>query len=99
VGARQDAVGWGPGGRDVAYAGRGRLFVNGRPLTTNEDVFPFRPQWLTRSEFIYTADGQIKRRSIAGNTMVIPFTAKVSLQRSTFAIQHRDLDPRGPPPL
>ena len=94
-----DAIGWSANGIDVAYASRGRLFLNGRPVATREDVFPFRPQWLSRSEFIYTADGQIKRRTMAGNAAVIPFSAKVSLQRSTFTIQHRDLEPAEPQAL
>ena len=48
---------------------------------------------------MYTADGRIKRRSMAGNVAEVPFTAKVSLQRSTYTIQHRDLEPTEPQPL
>ena len=98
-GEMPDAIGWSPNGVDVVYPSQGRLFLNGRPVTTSEDVFPFRPQWLNRSEFIYTADGQIKRRSMAGNTAVVPFSARISLQRSTFTMQHRDLEPTEPQPL
>jgi len=98
-GEMPDAVGWSPDGTDLAYTSRGRLFLNGQPVSNNEDVFPFRPQWTSRSEFVYTADGQIKRRSMMGDTSAVPFTAKVSLRRSTYTIQHRDLEPRNLQPL
>jgi Tol biopolymer transport system component/imidazolonepropionase-like amidohydrolase len=94
-----DAIGWSPTGTNLAAAVRGRLAINGRLVESQEDVFPFRPQWITRSEFIYTADGRIKRRSLAGTVAEIPFTATVTLQRSTYAIQHRDLEPMNPQPL
>jgi Tol biopolymer transport system component/imidazolonepropionase-like amidohydrolase len=94
-----DAVGWSPSGTDVAFPAGGRLFVNGRPVTTSEDVFPFRPQWVSRTEFVYTADGQIRRRSLTGATSAVPFSAKVKLQRTTYTIQHRDLEPKDPQPL
>src|SRR5262245_32784341 len=93
-----DAFGWSRGG-DLAYVADGHLFVNGRPVPTNEDVFPFRPQWISENEFIYTADGRIRRRSLTGLAIDVPFTAKVTLQRTTFAIQHRDLEPSEPQPL
>ena len=28
----------------------------------DEDVFPFRPQWISQNQLLYTADGRIKRR-------------------------------------
>lgn len=99
AGDMADAVGWSPGGVDVAYVGGGRLFVNGRAASTNEDVFPFRPDWISRSEFIYTADGVIKRRALTGHTSIVPFSATVSLQRPAYTIQHRDLEPRDPQPV
>jgi Tol biopolymer transport system component/imidazolonepropionase-like amidohydrolase len=98
-GEMPEAVGWSPNGVDVAFVARARLVVNGRPVTTDEDVFPFRPQWVSRSEFVYTADGHIKRRSMTGVTTTIPFTATVSLQRSAYTIQHRELEPTDPQPV
>jgi Tol biopolymer transport system component/imidazolonepropionase-like amidohydrolase len=75
----------------------GHLRINGREVSVpDEDVFPFRPQWISRSEFIYTADGHIKRRSITGAVIVVPFSATVSLQRRTFPIAHRVLEPTEP---
>ena len=94
-----DAVSWSPSGTDLAFPAGGRLFVNGRPVTTTEDVFPFRPQWVSRTELVYTSDGQIRRRSMTGATSVVPFAARVTLQRPTYTIQHRDLEPKDPQPL
>lgn len=93
------AVGWSPNGIDVAYELGSTLFLNGRPVTTDEDVFPFRPQWVSRAEFVYTADGQVKRRTMTGATSTIPFTAKVTLRRTSYTMQHRDLEPNDPQPL
>src|SRR5258705_54477 len=89
---------WNTNGTDLAYTtAGGHLSINGREVSApDEDVFPFRPQWISRSEFIYTADGRIKRRSITGPVTVVPFTATVSLQRSTFPIAHRALEPTEP---
>jgi Tol biopolymer transport system component/imidazolonepropionase-like amidohydrolase len=98
-GQMADAVGWSPNGTDLAYAAQGQLFVNGREVAADEDVFPFRPQWVSRSELIYTADGHIKRRSMTGNTSIIPFSATVSLRRSAYTIQHRGLEPSDPQPV
>src|SRR5207247_3051994 len=92
------AAAWNVNGTDLAYTtAGGHLWINGREVSVpDEDVFPFRPQWISRSEFIYTADGRIKRRSINGLVTVVPFTATVSLQRSTFPIAHRALEPTAP---
>ena len=74
----------------------GHLASTARTVSgADEDVFPFRPSWATRTEFVYTADGHIKRHSLDGTTSTIPFTATVPLQRSTFSIAHRALEPPG----
>jgi Tol biopolymer transport system component len=92
---------WSPGGTQVAYTSAGgHLGLSGRAMSgSDEDVFPFRPSWISRTEFIYTADGHIKRRSLTGATSVIPFAAAVSLQRSTYTIAHRALEPAEPQKL
>jgi Tol biopolymer transport system component len=62
-----------------------------------EDVFPFRAQWLSGDEILYTADGVIRRRTIgASRARTIPFSAHVSLQRDTYETAHRALEPSGP---
>jgi Tol biopolymer transport system component/imidazolonepropionase-like amidohydrolase len=95
------AIGWNPEGTEVAYSATGgHLFVGGRKVSgADEDVFPFRPQWLNRTDILYTADGHIKRRSLVGETSTISFSAKVTLKRATYQIAHRALEPIDPQPL
>ena len=96
------AIAWSPDGRRLASVLGGepgtRLGVEGRALTSDgEDVFPFRPEWLSSRELLYTADGVIKRRSVLGGPpATIPFTAKVTLKRDRYTIARRDLEPAGP---
>ena len=95
------AAAWNPDGVILALTANGRLFLEGRPVSgANEDVFPFRPQWISEGEVLYTADGHIKRRSIAGQTTVVNFTATVPLKRDTYTIAHRQaLEPTEAQPL
>src|SRR4029077_3609805 len=66
----------------------------------DEDVFPFRPQWVSSSEVLYTADGKIKRRSVAGGpARVVELTADISFARSEFKPKPREFDRRGPQPV
>jgi Tol biopolymer transport system component/imidazolonepropionase-like amidohydrolase len=92
---------WNPDAtRLVSTTATGHLLVDKEPTRpADEDVFPFRPSWVSRTEFIYTADGHIKRRSVAGALSIVPFSAKVPLRRTTFTIAHRALQPSGPQPL
>lgn len=67
---------WRPGGgvvvfsvRDSASGSRLKMLVLGEPvvekaLTDAEDVFRSRPAWVSTSEFLYAADGQLWRRLI-----------------------------------
>src|SRR5262245_55143100 len=88
------AAGWSTDGTQVAYTSQfGGLFLGTRQISgPDEDVFPFRPQWVSRTDFIYTADGRVKRRSLIGDTTTIPFTARVTLHRATYNIAHRPLE-------
>jgi len=105
------AVAWDAAGTRLAYVAGRSLYVDNRPLVTGGDVFPFRPQWLPNNELLYTANGQIQRFGMgmaytrdgvavpeSGSTYrgVVPFTAKVSLQRSSYTIAHRALEPAEP---
>jgi Tol biopolymer transport system component/imidazolonepropionase-like amidohydrolase len=65
----------------------------------DEDVFPFRPQWVSQTEVLYTADGRIKRRPAAGGAArVVEFTADVSFTRPAFTPKRRTFDLSGPQP-
>jgi Tol biopolymer transport system component/imidazolonepropionase-like amidohydrolase len=94
-------AGWSIDGTQIAYTSQGgALFVGPRQISRpDEDVFPFRPQWVSRTDFIYTADGKIKRRSLTADTTTIPFSAKVTLRRATYDIAHRPLESADPQPL
>ena len=68
---------WRPGGglilfteqRSPVTSDLRMILLSERPviktLTQDEDVFGFRPAWLSPGEYLYTADGQIWRRTLA----------------------------------
>jgi Tol biopolymer transport system component/imidazolonepropionase-like amidohydrolase len=104
------APAFGPDGSTMVFSviagARSRLMVNaptggGRNIADpDEDVFPFRPQWVTPSEVLYTADGKIKQRSVAGGAArVVELTADISFARSEFRPKPREFDLRGPQPV
>jgi Tol biopolymer transport system component/imidazolonepropionase-like amidohydrolase len=78
-----------------------RLMVDGRNIAdAEEDVFPFRPQWVSPTELLYTADGKIKRRAVAGGAArVIEFSADVSFTRPAFTPKRHRFDLAGPQPV
>jgi Tol biopolymer transport system component/imidazolonepropionase-like amidohydrolase len=94
-----NAPSWSPDGSKVIYTvingGESRLMLDGRAISSKEDVFPFRPQWMSANEVIYTADGVIKKRSIdSGPATAIPFNASVSFTRAPYTHARRDYDSR-----
>ena len=91
------APAWSPDGATVVYnviaANRSQLMLDGRAITADEDVFPFRAQWTSPTELIYTADGKIKKRPIGGGPATpIEFTAAVSFTRTPYKHAVRDFD-------
>ncbi len=98
------APSWSPDGSRVIYnviaANQSRLMLDGQSLTSGEDVFPFRAQWASPAEVIYTADGTIKRRSIQGGTVSpIEFTATIAFTRTPYQHAIRDFDSRAARPV
>jgi Tol biopolymer transport system component/imidazolonepropionase-like amidohydrolase len=98
------APAFGPNGAVAfnAIAGsRSRLLVGDRNVADpDEDVFPFRPQWLPTGELLYTADGKIKRRPAAGGAArTIEFSADVSFTRPAFTPKRHRFDLPGPQPV
>lgn len=94
---RPQAPSWSPDGASVAYnvatADGSDLLIDGQRLTSGEDVFPFRAQWLSSNELIYTADGSIKRRGVGGSgATIVPFSATLSLDRPPYVRKQRDFD-------
>jgi len=85
---------------NVVADGRSRLMIAGRNIADpDEDVFPFRPQWVSPQEVLYTADGKIKRRPAAGGAArVVEFTADISFTRPAFTPKRKRFDLSGPQP-
>jgi Tol biopolymer transport system component len=95
---------WTPDGTDLVYcllaggtlpsvAGTSQLVLAGRPLFTGEDVFPLQVSWHGADEYLYTADGAIRRRSLTGGARHdIPFTAPVSVLPARHTRRQRDFD-------
>ena len=93
------APSWSRDGSKVIYNvianNRSELMLDGRDITGDEDVFPFRAQWPSADEVIYTADGKIKRRPISGGSAsTIEFSAAVSFTRAPYQPAVRDFDSR-----
>jgi Tol biopolymer transport system component len=101
---RIDSASYGPGGQLVYESSNGndsQLNLDNKALTKNEVVFPFRPSWISRNEFFYTADGKIKRRTLNGSEKTIPFTASLEITpvQNTYARKKRDFNDQAPRPV
>lgn len=94
-----------PDGKTVVYtaidgAVSGLIVGAANIADAAEDVFPFRAQWLSSSELLYTADGQIKRRASSGGpARAIAFSADVAFTRQAFPPKRRAFPPQGPQPV
>ena len=65
-----------------------------------EDVFPFRASWFLPDEYLYTANGLLKRRKLGSPTaQTIPFQAIIVLPRTTYKRKTYDFDSRKPQPV
>ena len=63
-------------------------------------VFPFRPSWVSANEFFYTADGEIKRRTLDGGVKTVPFTATLEVTPAdTYVRKKRDFNDQTPRPV
>ena len=105
------AAAWSPDGRLIAFnaidGARSMLFAGpiGPATGTNlggvdEDVFPFRPQFIANGDILYTADGKIKRRPMAGGAATnIEFSAIVEFSRPAFTPKRRVFNTAGDQPV
>ncbi len=99
-----NAPSWTPDGSKLIYnviaANQSQLLLEGRAVTSQEDVFPFRAQWASPTEVIYTADGKIKKRSLeTGQVQPIEFRAEVSFSRTAYSRKSHDFDSRSARPV
>lgn len=99
-GIRADAPSWGPGGEIVYHStggGGSQLEIEGRAVTGEENVFPFRAAWASRTEYFYTADGRIRKRAIGGAaSQTVAFTAALGVSAARYTPRTRDVDSRTP---
>ncbi len=105
------APSWRPGGGVILFAEQPlesennlrMLVLSADPvvktLTAGEDVFAFRPAWLSPAEYLYTADGRIWRRTIASvERSPILFFAGVGLSRAEHVVRTLGHAPSGTQP-
>jgi Tol biopolymer transport system component/imidazolonepropionase-like amidohydrolase len=84
-----------PDGSDVIYTavegGKAELRSAATGvIVKGEDVFPFRVSWLPSGEFVYTADGKIRRRKAGGAAQAIAFSVTVPVIRPRYDKKSRD---------
>jgi Tol biopolymer transport system component/imidazolonepropionase-like amidohydrolase len=84
-----------PDGSDVIYTaiedGKAELrSAASGAVVKGEDVFPFRVSWLPSGEFVYTADGKIRRRKLGGPAQTIAFSVTVPVIRPRYDKKSRD---------
>jgi len=95
------APAWLPDGTGLIYQNHERqLVAREQVITQDEDIFPFPVSWLSAGRYVYTADGQIKVRTIASpDVQTVPFRAAFTLQRPVIdAVDHR-FDDSAPQPV
>lgn len=64
-----------------------------KPITDGEDAFPYPAVWFDRSEFMYTADGQIRRRVFGERqAQTVAFNARIAVVRDAWKRQQLTLD-------
>jgi Tol biopolymer transport system component len=96
---------WTPDGANVVYSatagGAARLMLGKQELAANEDVFPFRAQWISPTEILYTADGRIKRRTLtpAAASTNVGFTATLTLTPANYTRKKRDFNASAAKPV
>ena len=76
-----------------------QLECDGKPLTGNENAFPFRVSWATGSQFYYVSDGKIRMRNVNGGAAdTVPFRATLQVTRvnGTYVRRKRDFDSTAP---
>jgi Tol biopolymer transport system component len=92
-----------PDGKNIAYtalppAGSGptsvnggaltQLFVNGKQVSGDEDVFAFPAPWLSNDTLVYASNGKIWQRNVTtGAVTPVPFSAQVSFNRPSYPMK------------
>lgn len=92
---------WTPDGSALAYNvihdGVSELRIGADSQGGGEELFPFRISWAPDGSYVYTADGEIRRRRPgAASTRRIGFEAALTLTRPRYRRRHRDFDSTAP---
>ncbi|WIM98677.1 amidohydrolase family protein [Actinoplanes oblitus] len=95
---------WTPDGSGLVYQvtldGRSELWRDGRPEITGEEVFPFRVSFGPEGDFVYAADGALRRRALGAATRSeIGFSAPVTLRTPEYRKRTRDFESVRPRPV
>lgn len=101
AGSQLHAPSWSPDGTAIYYVQNynavSQLMTGGKPVFTGEEVFPFRIFWLSPDEFLYPANGEVRRRSLSsGTAQTVPFTAAVTVTMPAYSKRQRDFDSQQP---
>jgi Tol biopolymer transport system component/imidazolonepropionase-like amidohydrolase len=101
VDGRVGPLSWTPDGKGVIYnvvaEGSSRLEILGQSVVSGEDVFPARVQWLSAQDFLYAADGKIKRRTLGGTgAQTVEFTVRIPLSPTKYAYKKYHFDGKTP---
>ena len=96
---RLDAPSWGPKGQ-LAYVAAdpsgSRLMIDGKAISGDQNVFPFRVSWERGGNgFYYVADGEVHHHT-GDRSTVVPFTATLDITRPRYARAKRDFDSTAP---
>ncbi|MGJ9384147.1 DPP IV N-terminal domain-containing protein [Salipaludibacillus sp. CF4.18] len=96
---------WSPDGTSMSYVLQGNNLMIAditeesiAPQTIDEgDVFPFRVEWISENEIIYTADGHIKQRNLGvENSETIPFEVEIEIPERDYEYKEHDFDSNAP---
>jgi Tol biopolymer transport system component len=103
TGARLNSPSWSADGK-LAYtqfAGtKSRLMVEGKAVSSLDDVFPFPANWLPGGRLLFTGNGKINVASLGGGeAQAIPFSVSFTLNRPAYQRKHFDLESKGPHPV
>lgn len=88
----------------VFEGGRSRLMITSLAdkksetiTVADEDPFPFRAAWMSSTEFFYTSDGLIKKKTLGSKKVTsVPFEATVALNRTPYVRKKYDFDSTTP---
>jgi len=95
---------WTPDGKKIVFGlvtgGVAKLMENEKVISADEDVHPFRGAWLSGDEYLYAADGKIKRRSLtSGETATVEFSATLPVSRPAYTRRAQDLSSTATEPV